>query len=52
LTLKYAELAIRNGEAADALSEVDALLASQAALDKELLWRAFEDSNGDLRRPA
>lgn len=40
LTLEYAELAIRNGEAADALSEVDALLKSRSGLDTELRWRA------------
>ena len=33
LTVEYAELAIRNGEASDALSELDTLLAHPAGLD-------------------
>lgn len=40
LTLEYADLAIRNGEAADALSEVTSLLSDEAGLDTELRWRA------------
>lgn len=40
LTLEYAELAIRNGEAADALSELTSVMSENVGLDSELRWRA------------
>lgn len=40
LTLEYAELALRNGEAADALSELTRLRTDTPALDANSSWRA------------
>lgn len=40
LTLEYAELALRNGEAPDALVQLEALLHAASGLGAEHLWRA------------
>ena len=40
LTLEYAELALRNGESADALAQLDRLLMESSMLGAEATWRA------------
>jgi transcriptional regulator with XRE-family HTH domain len=40
LSVRYAELALRNGEAADALTHATAALAAAVAAPAELVWRA------------
>ena len=40
LRLEYAELALRNGEAPDALTKLDVLLADGSTLGTDLSWRA------------
>lgn len=40
LTLEYAELALRNGEAADALTRLTGLMANGATSSAEIRWRA------------